>query len=39
MARPNKQIDDKVCEMTEEEYAQHEKDIADYVPLVLPSDE
>jgi hypothetical protein len=39
MTRPLIQIDDEVREMTDEEYAQHEKDIADYVPLVLPDAE
>jgi hypothetical protein len=36
MTRPNIQIDDEVREMTDEEYAQYEEDIADYVPLVGP---
>ena len=36
MKKPLIQIDDLVREMTEEEYAEYEKDIANYVPVVLP---
>jgi hypothetical protein len=36
MKKPLIQIDDFVREMTEEEYAEYEKDIASYVPFVLP---
>jgi hypothetical protein len=36
MTRPLIGIDDEVREMTDEEYAQHEKDTANYVPLVVP---
>jgi hypothetical protein len=39
MSKPNIQIDDVVREMTDEEYAQYEKDIADYVPLFVPDPE
>jgi hypothetical protein len=39
MTKPLIQIDDEVREMTDEEYAQYEKDIANYVPLVLPDPE
>jgi hypothetical protein len=39
MSKPLKQIDDEIREMTDEEYAQYEKDIANYVPLQLPSPE
>jgi hypothetical protein len=39
MTNPLIQIDDEVREMTDEEYAQYEKDTANYVPLQLPSTE
>jgi len=33
MTKPLIQIDDEIREMTDEEYAQYEADIADYKPL------
>jgi len=33
MSKPLIQIDDEIREMTDEEYAQYEADIADYKPL------
>jgi len=39
MTRPLIGIDDEVREMTDEEYAQHEKDIANYASLVLPDND
>jgi hypothetical protein len=39
MSRPLIQIDDEIREMTDEEYSQHQKDIAEYVPIVIPESE
>jgi hypothetical protein len=36
MTKPLIQIDDEIREMTDEEYAQYEADIADYQPLINP---
>jgi len=33
MANPNIQIDDEVREMTDAEFAEYEKDMADYVSI------
>jgi hypothetical protein len=39
MTRPLIGIDDEVREMTDEEYVQHEKDIATHAALQLPDAE
>jgi hypothetical protein len=39
MTRPLIGIDDEVREMTDEEYAQYEKDISNYASLDVPSGE
>jgi hypothetical protein len=36
MSKPLIQIDDEIREMTDEEYAQYEADIANYQPLPSP---